>query len=96
MFHDINPMTGRPAFSGRQVNRAARIEPITMPGEVYASQELVALLTAEENAVKHELAFRKAAYTPWFKAEYLGILEMPKKHGDQPMYHLLPEERTGG
>ncbi|GAB6041642.1 adenylate/guanylate cyclase domain-containing protein [Endothiovibrio diazotrophicus] len=92
VFHDVNPITGRSAFSGRQVNRAARIEPITMPGEVYASQELVALLTAEENAVKHELAFRREPYTPWFKAEYLGILEMPKRHGDQPMYHLLPAD----
>lgn len=90
VFTTIHPVTGRAVFSGRQVNRAARIEPITMPGEVYASLEFVGLLTAEENAVKHELAFTGEAYHPWYRAEYLGVIDMPKKHGQQPIYHLLP------
>ncbi len=87
-FH--HPVTGRTVFSGQQVNRAARIEPITMPGEVYGSQEFVALLTAEENAARHELQFLGKPYTPWYRAEYLGVVEMPKNHGRQPIYHLLP------
>ncbi len=92
VFRDIHPMSGRVVFMGRQVNRAARIEPITMPGEVYASQELVALLTAEENAARHEQSFAGVSYEPWFKCEYLGVIDMPKKHGQQPVYHLLPNE----
>lgn len=90
VFPARHPVTGRSIFSGRQVNRAARIEPITMPGEVYGSQEFVALLTAEENAVRHEMQFRGARYTPWYRAEYLGVVDMPKRHGRQPVYHLLP------
>ncbi len=90
VFSGRHPVTGRRIFSGRQVNRAARIEPITMPGEVYGSQEFVSLLTAEENTVRHELQFGGSPYRPWYRAEYLGEVEMPKKHGRQPVYHLLP------
>ena len=90
VFPARHPVTGRPIISGHQVNRAARIEPITMPGEVYGSQEFVALLTAEENAVRHEVRFRGEAYLPWYEAQYLGVVDMPKKHGRQPVYHLLP------
>ena len=90
VFQGVHPLTHRPIYSGHQVNRAARIEPITMAGEVYASQEFVALLTAEEMAVRHECHFFQRAYTPWYQANYLGRIEMPKQHGIQPVYHLLP------
>ena len=61
-----------------------------MPGEIYASAEFVALLTAEEMAVRHEHSFVGKTYAPWYRAEYLGILELPKKHGQQAVYHLTP------
>jgi len=85
-----HPVSGRPVFSGSQVNRAARIEPISMPGEVYASTEYVALLTAEENAWRHELRFKKVAYTPWYRWDYLGVLDLAKSYGQQAIYHLVP------
>jgi class 3 adenylate cyclase len=42
-----DPVTGRPSFIGAHVSRAARIEPITPPGEVYASRAFAALARAE-------------------------------------------------
>lgn len=90
VFPMVHPMTNRPIYSGSQVNRAARIEPITMPGEVYASTEYVALLTAEERAHRNELRFRRETYSPWYRWEYLGILDLPKKFGQQAIYHLVP------
>jgi class 3 adenylate cyclase len=90
VFRGIHPLTGKTIYSGRQVNRAARIEPITMPGEVYASHEFVALLTAEETAERHRLDFNGQTYAPWYQANYLGLVEMPKQHGTQQVYHLLP------
>ncbi len=92
VFRGVHPLTARVIYSGSQVNRAARIEPITMPGEVYGSREFVALLTAEENAARHEAAFRRQAWAPWYRAEYLGVIDLPKQHGTQTIYHLLPED----
>src|SRR5690606_35617395 len=70
VFRGVHPLTDRTIFSGSQVNRAARIEPITMAGEVYGSREFVALLTAEENGARHEATFRRQTWAPWFRAEY--------------------------
>lgn len=83
-----HPLTGRPIVYGSHVSRTARIEPVTVPGHVYASQQFVALLTAEETAFRAE---REAAATPaWYACEYLGILQLAKKYGNAPVYHLLP------
>ena len=90
VYREIHPLSGRVVFMGRQVNRAARIEPITIPGEVYASQELVALLTVEDNSDRNEQAFSGEPYAPWFQCEYLGFIDLPKGHGQQQVYHLLP------
>jgi pilus assembly protein FimV len=70
------------------VSRTARIEPVTVPGEIYASQQFVALLTAEENAVRHERQMTGERYAPWYRCEYLGIQALAKNYGDQPVYHL--------
>ncbi len=90
VFPMVHPVSGRPVFVGSQVNRAARIEPITIPGEVYASTEYVALLTAEENIRRHALRYARRTYAPWFKWDYLGVLDLPKDYGDQAIYHLMP------
>ena len=41
VFEGIDAITGRPNFFGSRVNRAARIEPVTLPGHIYASQQFV-------------------------------------------------------
>ena len=46
----IDPVTERLNYLGAHVSRAARIEPITPPGEVYASRAFAALARAERNA----------------------------------------------
>ena len=42
----LDPITGRRKYTGPHTSRAARIEPITPPGQVYASQAFRALLGA--------------------------------------------------
>ena len=39
-------MVKLPNFSGSHVSRAAHIEPITLPGQVYASEHFVSLIIA--------------------------------------------------
>jgi class 3 adenylate cyclase len=61
-------------YFGSHVNRAARIEPITNPGNVYASEQFASFLMARSD---HELECR-----------YVGIIVLPKKFGNYPIYHV--------
>jgi len=56
------------------VNRAARIEPITPPGQVYASEAFAAMATAQRVT---SFGFNSAGQTP-----------MTKGYGTFPMYPL--------
>jgi class 3 adenylate cyclase len=75
-----DPVTLRANFIGPHVSRAARIEPITPPGQIYTSQAFAALAAAE--GVKD------------FRCEYVGQTPMAKKYGTFPTYVLL--RRRGG
>lgn len=68
----LDPLTGRPNFLGAHVSRAARIEPITPPGHVYASGEFAALAHAE--GVKG------------FRCSYVGQTPLAKGYGTRPTY----------
>ncbi len=69
-----DPVTGRDTCFGTHVNRAARMEPITPPGQVYASQAYAALAAAEE--------------VPGMVCEFVGQLPLAKGFGTFPMYLL--------
>jgi class 3 adenylate cyclase len=70
----LDPVTGRPNFTGTHVSRAARIEPVTPPGQVYASQEFAALAAAEQ--------------VSRFQCEYVGQTPLAKGFGTFPTYHV--------
>lgn len=69
-----DPITGNRSFSGSHVSRAARIEPITPRGQVYASEAFAALAAAQ----------RTAAFT----CDYVGQTPMAKGYGTFPVYHV--------
>jgi class 3 adenylate cyclase len=68
------PITGSRSYSGTHVSRAARIEPIVPPSEVYASEAFAALSAAQR--------------TPDFTCDYVGQTPMAKGYGTLPMYHV--------
>jgi class 3 adenylate cyclase/tetratricopeptide (TPR) repeat protein len=70
-----DPVTQRTNYIGANVSRAARIEPITPTGQVYASQAFAALAAAE--GVKE------------FCCDYVGQTSMAKKYGTFPTYVVL-------
>jgi class 3 adenylate cyclase/tetratricopeptide (TPR) repeat protein len=72
VFGAKEPLLNRMNFFGRHVNWAARIEPITNPGNVYASEQFASMLMT---ASDHELEIR-----------YVGIIVLPKKFGTYPIY----------
>ena len=70
-----DPVTQRSNYIGAHVSRAARIEPITPTGQVYASQAFAALAAAE--GVRE------------FRCDYVGQTAMAKKYGTFPTYVVL-------
>ena len=70
----VNPVTRREDYIGTHVSRAARIEPITPRGEVYASEVFAAIAFAE----------RVDAFT----CEYVGQIGLAKEYGTYPTYHV--------
>ena len=69
-----DPLMRKFSYTGSHVNQAARMEPITPPGEVYASQAFAALVAAEGRGD--------------FSCEYAGQMNLAKNYGRFPMYHL--------
>ena len=69
----IDPLTGRALYTGPHTSRAARIEPITPPGQVYASNAFAAVA---------------AAYGSAFAMNYVGRIPLAKGYGTLGLYHL--------
>jgi class 3 adenylate cyclase/tetratricopeptide (TPR) repeat protein len=69
-----DPVTGRINYTGTHVRRAARIEPITPPNQVYASQAMAALAAAQG--------------VPDFACDYVGQTSLAKDYGSFVLYHL--------
>lgn len=69
-----NPVTGQPDVIGTHVSRAARIEPITPPGHVYASRPFAALAAAQ-GATE-------------FACDYVGQTCLAKGYGTFATYHV--------
>lgn len=74
LFEFLDPVTGRRCLWGRHVTRAARIEPVTPPGEVYASQEFAALVAAR--GVRD------------FDCEPVGRVSLAKAFGTARLYYV--------
>jgi class 3 adenylate cyclase len=71
-----NPVTVRAACVGPHVSRAARIEPITPPGQVYASSAFAAVAAASG--------------TTALDMRYVGKIPLAKSYGSLGLYHILP------
>ena len=74
VYRFTDPMIQKINFSGSHVNRAARIEPITPPGQVYASEHFASLIVASNVAE--------------ITCDYVGTLPLAKGYGTFPMYHV--------
>jgi class 3 adenylate cyclase len=83
VFSGVDPITCRQNFYGSQVNRAARIEPVTVPGHIYASEQFVAMLVVEEASADQD----PVAPRDW-ACEWLGTLALAKEFGPQTIYHI--------
>lgn len=71
-----DPVTGRPLYTGPHASRAARIEPVTPPGLVYASQAFAAVAAAQG--------------VRGVDLRYVGTMALAKGYGSLPLYHVCP------
>jgi class 3 adenylate cyclase len=74
VYESKDPITHTRTYFGSHVSRAARIEPITPPGQVYASEAMAALASAQPQSD--------------FTFEYAGQIPTAKNYGTFPMYHV--------
>ena len=74
VFRAFDPVIARDNYFGSSVTRAARIEPITPPGSVFASEPFAGALVA-------------AGHDPSL-LEYVGILDLAKGFGISRIYRL--------
>lgn len=72
VFPCFDPIISQASFTGRHVNRTARIEPITEEGQIFASQEFAAIASAEGISE--------------FTCHYVGQKALPKGFGSFPIY----------
>lgn len=79
VFRCTDPVTGVLSYFGAHVSRAARIEPITPPGEVYASQAYAAFVALRPTS---EIACVYVGNTPWAKG-----------YGSFPTFHVRRTHR---
>jgi class 3 adenylate cyclase len=70
--HD--PILDVPSFAGREIIRAARMEPITPPGEIFVTEQLASAL------------FLAGAAN--YRCDYVGILPSAKSFGSFRMYSI--------
>jgi hypothetical protein len=70
----VDPVTGTPLYTGPHTSRAARIEPVTPPGQVYASRAFAAVAAARG---VDGIAMR-----------YVGRTPLAKRSGSLDLYHL--------
>ncbi len=83
-----DPFIKKVNFYGGHINRAARLEPVTTVGQVYATQQFVALLHAETDKLQYEHRQKGLKFIEKFETEYVGVLKLAKSFGQQEVYHL--------
>ena len=74
VFEIRDPILNSVTFTGTHINRTARLEPCTPPGEVYVTEAFAALLTLLEHG---DLV-----------CEYVGMMKAPKGYGRLRTYLL--------
>lgn len=74
VFVGRDPITGAPLYTGIHTSRTARIEPITPPGQVYASGAYAAVAVASG--------------IEGLRFSYIGRTQLAKQYGALALYHV--------
>ena len=83
-----DPFIKKLNFYGGHINRAARLEPVTAVGQVYATQQFVSLLHGETSDERNEFNQKGLKYYERYTTEYIGVISLAKSFGQQEVYHI--------
>lgn len=86
VFQGLDALTERDNVYGSHVNRAARLEPKTPPGEIYGSEQFAALLLMEQATHSGQDGLQDRNYA--YFCDYAGIVHLPKDFGVQAVFHI--------
>jgi class 3 adenylate cyclase/tetratricopeptide (TPR) repeat protein len=90
VFRHFDPVVRRLGFTGAHVSRAARIEPIANPGDVFASEEFAAL-SELDNEIRRKQPGDGDDETAGFVCEYAGSKDLAKDFpGKYRIYRVMP------
>ncbi len=81
-------IAGRLGNFGAEIVRAARIEPVTTPNQIYATDPFVSLLLAEENQSKTQAESEGSEWVSSFEIQYIGRVVLAKNAGAEGLHHL--------
>ncbi|MEI7776697.1 MAG: RyR domain-containing protein [Verrucomicrobiota bacterium] len=91
VFMHYDPVVRKLGFTGAHVNRAARIEPIAKPGEVFASEEFVALAELDAEIFNRAADANRGGGNGGFACEYAGTMNLAKGYpGRFRIYRVVP------
>jgi class 3 adenylate cyclase len=74
VFRGFDPVMGREGHFGASITHAARIEPVTPPGSVYASEAFAATLASTDLGR--------------YALEYIGNVALAKGYGESRIYRI--------
>ena len=77
-----DPLTNEPNVYGTSINRTARMEPVTLPGSIYASDQFAATLKLDTG--------------DQFQYQHTGVIELPKGFGKQEVYRITRNMDASG
>ena len=87
-----DPVVRRLGFTGTHVSRAARIEPITEPGQVFASEEFAAMIEVDSEIQRRTGAGHCALASTGFTCEFVQRMHLAKNYpGLHNIYRVVPK-----
>jgi class 3 adenylate cyclase/tetratricopeptide (TPR) repeat protein len=92
VFMHYNPVVRQLGFTGSHVSRAARIEPVTKAGEVFASEEFAALAELGAEIDQRNAGGHNSPSSARFVCDYAGSMHLAKGYpGRYRIYRVLPK-----
>lgn len=88
VYEAMDPFRGMLNYYGGHINRAARLEPVTVIGEIYTTEQFISFLIAEQSNKRSEAFQRGQPFIEKFACKYVGNVSLAKGFGPQPIYHL--------
>jgi class 3 adenylate cyclase/tetratricopeptide (TPR) repeat protein len=90
VFRHYDPVVRQLGFTGAQVSRAARIEPVANPGQVFASEEFAALAELDVEIGRRQQQGRERDIGAGFVCEFAGTMQLAKGYpGRHRIYRVL-------